>query len=290
MNIRSLLTILFGTALAGGASYMVMNFSDTGAGAAEALDVPMREVVIAQTEIGFGEVIEPRMLATQSWPADAVPAGVYFAKEVLFEGNEPRRALASLYPGELLLAAKVSQPGERVSLVQKLTPGYRAMAIRVAAETAVGGFVTPGDYVDVVMTLGGGGDIRAVTILQNVKVIGVDQIAEELQNQAIVARTITVEVRPADGQKLALAQKAGQLSLSLRDLDAPEMVNIPEIGLSDLFAPEPEPEPEPVAEPEIVYVEVPVEVEVEVEPKPVVDVRPRITVRRGIVAEEVVVK
>lgn len=286
MNIRSLLTILFGTALAGGASYMVMNFSDTGAGAAEALDVPMQEVVVAQSEIGFGEVIEPRMLAMQAWPADAVPAGVYLNKDVLFEGDEPRRALANLYPGELLLAAKVSNPGERVSLVQKLTPGYRAMAIRVNAETAVGGFVTPGDFVDVVMTQGGGQDMRAVTILQNVRVIGVDQIAEELQNQAIVARTITVEVMPTDGQKLALAQKAGELSLSLRDLDAPELESIPEIGLADLFAPEPE--PEPIAEPEVIYVEVPVEVEVA--PEPVVDTRSRVTVRRGVVAEEVVVK
>ncbi len=288
MNIRSLLTILFGTALAGGASYMVMNFSDTGAGAAEALEVPMQDVVVAVSEIGFGEVIEPRMLGTQSWPRESVPAGVYVNMDPFFEEDEKRRALSNIYPGELMLAAKVSQPGERVSLVQKLTPGYRAIAIRVNAETAVGGFVTPGDFVDVVMTQGGGKDMRAVTILQNVRVIGVDQIAEELQNQAMIARTITVEVSPGDGQKLALAQKAGELSLSLRDLDAPDIELIPEIGLADLFAPEPEPEPEPVAEPEVVYVEVPVEVEVEA--KPVVDTRSRVTVRRGVVSEEVVLK
>lgn len=288
MNIRSLLTILFGTVLAGGASYMVMNFSDTGAGAADALDVPMQDVVVALSEIGFGEVIEPRMLGTQSWPRESIPTGVYINMDPFNDEDEKRRALSIIYPGELMLAAKVSQPGERVSLVQKLTPGYRAMAIRVAADTAVGGFVTPGDFVDVVMTQGSGNDLRAVTILQNVRVIGVDQIAEELQNQAIVARTITVEVKPMDGQKLALAQKAGELSLSLRDLDAPDSESIPEIGLADLFAPEPEPEPEPVAEPEIVYVEVPVEVAPE--PEPVVDTRSRVTVRRGVVAEEVVLK
>ncbi len=283
---RSLITILLGTALAGTASYLVMNFSDTGAGAAEALEVPMQDVVIAMSEIEFGDVIEARMLGTQSWPSDSVPAGVFVDLKQFSETEEPRRALSNLYPGELLLTAKVSQPGERVSLVQKLTPGYRAMAISVNADTAVGGFVTPGDFVDIVMTQGNGSDLRAITILQNVRVIGVDQIAEELQNQAIVARTITVEVVPADGQKLALAQRAGALSLSLRDLDAPEFEEIPEIGLSDLFAPEPE--PEPVADPEVVYVEVPVEVPVESEP--VVDRRPRVIVRRGIVAEEVVVK
>lgn len=290
MNMRSLVTILLGTALAGGASYMVMNFSDTGVGAAEALEVPMQDVVVALSEIEFGEVIVPRMLGTQAWPRESVPAGVFVDLKTFSDSEKPRRALANLYPGELMLTAKVSQPGERVSLVQKLTPGYRAMAIRVNAATAVGGFVTPGDFVDIVMTQGSGGELRAVTILQNVRVIGVDQIAEELQNQAIVARTITVEVSPIDGQKLALAERAGQLSLSLRDLAAPELETIPEIGLSDLFAPEPEPEPVPTPEPEIVYVEVPVEVPAEVAPEPVVDPRPRIIVRRGVVAEEVVVK
>lgn len=284
MNIRSLLTILFGTALAGGASYMVMNFSDTGAGAAEALDVAMQDVVVVQSEINFGDVIEPRLLSVQSWPADAVPAGVFLSKDTVFDSDEPRRALVNLYAGEPLMQAKVSNPGDRVSLVQKLTPGFRAVAIRVNAETAVGGFVTPGDFVDVVMTQGGGNDLRVVTILQKVKVIGVDQIANEVQNQAIIARTITVEVTPGDGQKLALAQKAGQLSLSLRDLDAPDMETIPEMSVGDLFAPEPEPEPE------VVYVEVPVEVEAAPEPEPVIDTRARVTVRRGIVAETVIIK
>ena len=90
-----------------------------------------------------------------------------------------------------------------------------------------------------------------------------------------------------DGQKLVLAQKAGELSLSLRDLEAPDQEIIPEIDVRDLFAPEPEPEPTP--EPEIVYVEVPVEVAPEPAPEPV-DTRARITVRRGIATETVVVK
>ena len=287
MNFRSLMTILFGTALAGGASYAVMNFSDTGAGAAEAVEVPMQEVVVALSEINYGDVIDPRLLGTQAWPRESVPQGVFFDTDSFDIDGQPRRALANVFPGELILAAKVSEPGARVSLVQKLTPGFRAVAIKVSATTAVGGFVTPGDYVDVVMSQGSGANLRVVTILQKVKVIAVDQISQELQNQAIVARTVTVEVTPMDGQKLVLAEKAGDLSLSLRDLEAPDEELIPEISVGDLFAPEPEPEPAP--EPEIVYVEVPVEVAPEPKPEPV-DTRARITVRRGIDTEEVVVK
>ncbi|MCB1337284.1 MAG: Flp pilus assembly protein CpaB [Maritimibacter sp.] len=290
MNVKSLITILLGTTLAGGASYLVMTYSDTGAGAAEATVVPMQDILVAETEIAFGEAIEPRMFSVKSWPANALPPGAILDKAALFQGDEPRRALGHIYPGEPILSAKLSKPGERVTIVQKLTPGYRAMALRVNAETAVGGFVTPGDYVDVVLTLGGGEGLRALTVMQKVRVIGVDQVAEENLNQPILARTVTVEVTPEDGQKLVLAQQAGQLSLTLRDLEAPDLEIIPEIGLSDLFAPEPEPDPVPLAEPEVVVVEVPAEVVPEPEPEPVVDTRPRVIVRRGIVAEEVVVK
>jgi pilus assembly protein CpaB len=277
MNTRSLLTILFGTALAGGASFLVMNFADTGAGAAEAFEVPMQEVVVALSEIEFGQVIESHMLATQSWPRDAVPMGVYLDKDAIFEGDEPRRALGHFFAGEPVFAAKVSRPGERVTIVQKLTPGHRAMAIRVDAETAVGGFVTPGDFVDIVMTQGGGNDMRAVTVLQNVRVVGIDQVSAEQMDQPMVARTITVEVTPGDGQKLALAQRAGQLSLTLRDLEASEIEAISQIDLDDLFD-APQPEPEPIAE------------DAPVEAAPAVDTRPRVIVRRGIQAEEVIIK
>ena len=94
------------------------------------------------------------------------------------------------------------------------------MAIEVDAVSGVGGFVTPGDRVDVVLTQGNNDNLRAVTILQNVRVIGVDQTSDEEKDQPGVARTITFEVSPADGQKLALAQKAGSLSLTFAPLIA----------------------------------------------------------------------
>ena len=59
-----------------------------------------------------------------------------------------------LFSGEILLASKLSSFGDKVTLVQKLGENARAMAIKVDAVTAVGGFVTPGDYVDIDMTQG----------------------------------------------------------------------------------------------------------------------------------------
>ncbi|WP_375690711.1 Flp pilus assembly protein CpaB [Pseudooceanicola sp. LIPI14-2-Ac024] len=280
MQFKSLATILLGTALAGAGSFAAMNLA-VGPDSATAMpDVEMIDVVVAQAEIPFGQAIEPTMLTTQSWPRSAMVPGLYTRIDAV-TGEEPRRALGRIFPGEPILAAKLSAPGERVTIVQKLTPGHRAMAINVDAATAVGGFVTPGDRVDIVMTEGNGAEMRAVTVLQNVRVVGIDQIAEEQQDQPMVARTITVEVSPEEGQKLALAQRAGRLSLSLREADAPDLEPLKQINLADLFD-TPEPEPEVAPEPEIV---------VEVQAEPVAAPRrPSVIVRRGTVAEEVFLK
>jgi pilus assembly protein CpaB len=74
-----------------------------------------------------------------------------------------------------------------------------------------------------------------VTILQNIRVIGIDQQSEDNAEQPEIARTITVEVSPADGQKLALAQTAGTLSLTLRTKDGVLDAPLDMIGLRDLL-------------------------------------------------------
>jgi pilus assembly protein CpaB len=138
------------------------------------------------------------------------------------------------------------------------------MAVRVDAESGVGGFVTPGDSVDILLTTQSGSDgLRSVTILQNIRVIGVDQQSGEDQNQPEIARTITVEVSPEQGQKLALAQRAGTLSLTLRTLDGVIDAPLDMILLRDLMQ-----EKSPLAENEK---------------------KPIILIRRANVAEEVTI-
>ena len=197
----------------------------------------MVDVVVARPPIGFGQAIEGHLVTTQPWPADSVPEGAFTELAAVLASNpsDVRRAKAPLFAGEVLLASKLSAPGEKVTIVQKLGANTRAMAIKVDAVTAVGGFVTPGDYVDILMTQGDGDELRTVTILQNIRVIGVDQTAEEQTDKPEVAQTVTVEVTPEDGQKLALAQKAGTLSLTLRTLDNVVDEPLQMIDLRDLL-------------------------------------------------------
>jgi len=265
MRIKPILITLVGLSVAGGSVFFAREFLGDTSNAALAIEEPQTAtVLVVRSDIDFGAPLEAHMIGTQEWPRGSIPAGAFTSVDqiVAQRGEEPRRAKTRLYAGELLLKSKISDFGEKVTIVQRLGENTRAMAVKVSAATAVGGFVTPGDFVDIVLTQGGGDGLRAVTILQNIRVIGVDQKAEEASNQPDVARTITVEVTPEQGQKLALAQRAGTLSLTLRTLDGVIDAPLDMVELRDLLQ-----EKSPVEDDE---------------PK-----KPQIVVRRGIEVEEV---
>jgi pilus assembly protein CpaB len=238
MGIRSVLVAILGVAVAGGSVFAARAYIDaSAASASSSTENGLVNVVVAATDIPYGQTIQPQMLQVISWPIEALPPGAMteIANLVAQPGQAPRRAKRALAQGELIVASKVSEYGEKVTIVQSLGENTRAMAIKVDAETAVGGFVTPGDTVDILLTQGSDSQMRAVTILQNIRIVGVDQESDEQSDAPEVARTVTVEVSPEQGQKLALAQKAGTLSLTLRSLDRALDAPLDSIRLSDLL-------------------------------------------------------
>ncbi|RYH11295.1 Flp pilus assembly protein CpaB [Tropicimonas sp. IMCC6043] len=248
MRLSALITALTGLAVAGGSVYLARDYIRFEPATAEAsAESETVGVIVAARDISFGEAIEPGTLTAIEWPRAALPAGVYTDyEELLAASNQPpRRARRPIAQGELLLTTKISDFGEKVTIVQTIGANNRAMAIEVDAETAVGGFVTPGDRVDIVMTEGAKENMRAITILQNIRVIGVDQEADEQTDSPSVARTVTVEVTPDQGQRLALAQRAGRLSLTLRSIEDTEDRTLEMTRLHDLLQ---DPDPETVEE------------------------------------------
>ena len=271
MRVSSIFIVLIGFGLAGGSVYAARDYLEMQAKAGRDGQMATVAVLVAARDITLGQPIESHMITTQEWPVDSVPPGVFSDPTMIIPdpGEQPRRAMRAIAQGELLTANRVSDWGEKVTIAQTLREGTRAMAISVDAQTAVGGFVTPGDFVDIVLTQGSGEGLRAITILQNIRIIGVDQDASEQNDTPAIARTVTVEVTPDQGQRVALAQQAGKLSLSLRDPNASVDEALPPINLNDLLM---------VEEP------APVEVSVEAEPAPV---RRSIVVRRaGVVSTE----
>lgn len=129
--------------------------------------------------------------------------------------------------GEPIVARKIVRAGDSGYLAAYLEPGMRAMAIAVTVESAAGGFILPGDRVDVVLTaetnrngaVEGASKSKFIsgTVLQNIKVLAIDQSTRAGDDeQAVVGATATLEVRPQDAEMLAQAKAEGELSLSLR--------------------------------------------------------------------------
>lgn len=235
MRLGSLLMTVIGLGIAGGAVQLAQ--TQLRADRANAAADSIVRVIAAAQDIPFGVEIENHMLTSIEWPIGSVPSGAFtdYADVLPLQNGEPRRSKRALSQGELLLISKVSDYGEKVTIVQTLTGNHRAMAINVDAQSGVGGFVTPGDFVDVVLTRGRDLELKTVTILQKVRVIGVDQTADEQSDQPGVARTVTVEVSAVQGQKLALAQQAGKLSLSLRSFSSDVDTPLAAIDLTDIM-------------------------------------------------------
>ena len=93
----------------------------------------------------------------------------------------------------------------------------RAVSVRVNDVVGVAGFLLPGNHVDVVTAYRDGQETRSETVVQNVKVLAVDQTASTDKNEPVVVRAVTLEVTPADAEKLVLAEQRGAIQLALRN-------------------------------------------------------------------------
>lgn len=187
------------------------------------------QVLVASQPLDFGSVLTPQNTRLVPWPAGSLPEGAF--KTSIGIVNNPRGARVALRPiavGEPILASKISGIGGRAAVSALLPEGMRAVAVGVNAVTGVGGLVTPGDVVDVLVTreMGGSdaGDKDQMTdiVLEKVRVIAVDQVSDEDKTDAKVAKTATLEVDAVGAQKLALASEIGTISLALRNVTSIE--------------------------------------------------------------------
>jgi pilus assembly protein CpaB len=196
--------------------------------------VATQTIVVAKQPLRFGTELNAGMLKEIPWPAEAMPAGA-FAKisDVLAGGR--RVVLAAIEPNEPVLALKITGPGQRATLSALVKPGMKAVTIRVNDVEGVGGFVLPGDHVDVVLTRQlDKGSATTEVVLQNTRVLAVDQSADERTAKAAVAKSVTLEVDTVDAQKVWLASSVGSLSLLLRKAGEVAQAKTRKITLQDL--------------------------------------------------------
>ena len=179
------------------------------------------------------------MLQEVAWPADARPVGAFSKIEDLLTGGR-RVVLAAIEENEPVLALKVTGAGQRATLSALVRPGMKAVTVRVNDVEGVGGFVLPGDHVDVVMTRQiDKGAATTEVILQNRRVLAIDQSADERAAKAAIAKSVTLEVETVEAQKVWLASSVGNLSLLLRKAGETASAKTRKISLKDLENNEP---------------------------------------------------
>lgn len=124
--------------------------------------------------------------------------------------------------GEPLVASKLVRAGQSGFLAVVLAPGMRAMSLPVSQETGAGGFILPGDRVDVIMSrraeesVDGREGYVTATVLRNIRVLAVGETTEVGDEQNVEGSNATLEVGPREAEVLAFAQAQGDLYLVLR--------------------------------------------------------------------------
>ncbi len=176
---------------------------------------PTHTIVVASRPLRFGDELSAGSLREMPWPNDSLPAGAFSKITTLTSGR--RIALMPIDPNEAILAAKITGPGQRATLSAVLSDDMKAVTIRVNDVEGVAGFVLPGDHVDVVVSRANEPNAAmSDVVLQNVRVLAVDQMADDRADKPSVVKAVTLEVDAIDGEKVALASVMGTLSLMLR--------------------------------------------------------------------------
>jgi pilus assembly protein CpaB len=244
MGLRRIIVLLIALVAAGGSAMYARSWIEgqqaTVQAVAPAPKEQIYEVLVADADLPAGSFVKPQHLRWQRWPTDDVPES-YVLKGVRSDdemiGAVVRRRIAI---GEPVTDGAVVKPGERGFLAAVLEPGMRAVSVPVTPASANSGLIFPGDRVDLILTQSlvesqSEGSVRRVseTVLSDIRIIAMgtetkDDPEEGKANEK--AKTATLEVTPAQAEKVALLTELGKLSMSLRSLAAasPEFTALPE--------------------------------------------------------------
>ncbi len=228
MRFLRLAMVLLGLSLAGSGVYLAQAYmartqailAQVQAQQAQSAELATVPVLVAARALRYGEPIMPEAVRVVPWPAAALPPGAFTESEALFaDPNRPRVALRAIEPGEPILQIKVSEPGQPAGIAAILTPGMRAFTIRVDAASGISGTLRPGNMVDLYWT-GRGPDGEVTRLIASaVRIVALDENADQDREVTGIPRTVTIEAPPELVATIAQAQATGRLSMALVGLD-----------------------------------------------------------------------
>lgn len=183
----------------------------------------MDDVLVAAREIKFGSVIDENDLRWQAIPRAGVQPGVIrrAARPAAIAELKGWRARFEIGAGEALHLDWLSKAS---FMAANLAAGMRAVSINIEQNgaTTAGGFIQPGDHVDVIHTYkddaAGGDGILSETIVRDARVLAIGQNQPQSDRNVALGSSATLELTPSEAETVLLAQRIGQLSLSLRGM------------------------------------------------------------------------
>lgn len=226
MILRALIFVLALSA-AGGAAWLTTQTGPVGA-TAPAVEIrtetaPTVDVLVAAADIPGGELLSADKLRWEPWPESNV-SDPFITRA---EQADAAEKLAGKFvetgfaEGEPIREARLTAVSDNL-MSAKLEPGKRAAAVRVSAESAAGGFILPGDRVDVIQTVTAADDgaprNTSRIIISNVRVLAIDQTASQTADGTAVGKTATLELSPEQAERIMAAEASGMLSLTLRSV------------------------------------------------------------------------
>lgn len=213
-NIKALGLLLAAVFFGVGAAFFANDWLQRQADAkvTEAL-IERRPVLVAARTVEFGRTLEQADVQVVKWPADLLPKGVL---------GDPRKAVGlvasqKLIAGEPLLSERLVERLTGSALSAMIAPNMRAITVRVNDVAGVAGFLLPGNRVDVFGTRKTNGSATTTTVLENVKVLAVDQSASREEDDPVVVRAVTLEAGVEDSITLVKATEEGTVQLALRN-------------------------------------------------------------------------
>ena len=231
MNTARIVVLVIALGAGGVAAYLASSYETKPAPAAPVVEqLPTLEVLVAKSDIGLGQIVKPDDLQWQAWPA-ATASGSFIRRDgrpdalTQIAGSIAR---VPLMQGEPIREQKLVKAEGSGFMAAVLPSGMRAISTEISPETGAGGFILPNDRVDVIQTrrvknpdgASGGNDlVLSEVILANIRVLAIDQAPKEKDGQnAVVGRTVTLELKPEQAATLSAARQGGTLSLALRSL------------------------------------------------------------------------
>jgi pilus assembly protein CpaB len=233
MNTARIVVLVIALGAGGVAAYLASGYDNKPAPALPVAEkLPTVEVLVAKSDIQLGQAVKAEDLQWQTWP-QSTASSAFIRRDSRPDAQTQIAgsiARVPLMQGEPIREQKLVKADGSGFMAAILPSGMRAVSTEISAETAAGGFILPNDRVDIVLTrrlknpdtngaTGGNDLVLSEVILANIRVLAIDQAPKEKDGQnAVLGKTVTLELKPDQVATLSASRQGGTLSLALRSI------------------------------------------------------------------------